>query len=63
MNKLIRFILKKICARLVQQGYHHQYYITEYYRIMNDAIDKEFYEDNQPTKNYFTQECFDKAKA
>jgi len=55
-------MLKAICKSLVKQGWFHKANITAFYRIMYQAAQAEFTEDNKPTLDTFLQECFDKAK-
>lgn len=54
-------VLRSICHRLVKQGPLHQVRITEYFRIMLDAAQAEFTEDNIPTLEAFLRECQDDA--
>lgn len=58
LDNLDVLILKNICKRIVKQGYLHQARITAYYKIMREAAEKEFTEDNKPTLDAFLQECF-----
>jgi hypothetical protein len=62
MRTLYANVLKYICRRLVIQGHTHKANITEYYRIMYQAAQNEFTEDNKPTLDDFLRECFDEAK-
>lgn len=57
MNRIERFLLRCLCKRLVRQGFDHKKSITEYYAIMQQAIVKEFREDNKPTTDAFAREC------
>ena len=61
MNKIQKWILKKICKKIVKQGPDHKDNIIEYYRIMNDASKREFFEDNDPTLQGFLRECHETA--
>lgn len=63
LDRLVSLILRKLCGKLVVQGHCHKAYITEYYRIMREAAEREFTEDNKPTLDAFLQECFDEANA
>jgi hypothetical protein len=62
MNKFTRYILKKICKKLVIQSHAHAQNIAEYFEIMRDACRNEFIEDNEITLDVFLQECFDNSK-
>lgn len=62
LTKFERYILKRICRRLVRQGWYHKRRITEYYKIMREAAQAEFTEDNRPTLNSFLRECHDDAE-
>jgi hypothetical protein len=58
LDNLDVLILKNICKRIVKQGPLHQARITAYYKIMREAAEKDFTEDNKPTLDAFLQECF-----
>lgn len=58
LDNLDVLVLKNICKRIVKQGPLHQARITAYYKIMREAAEKEFTEDNKPTLDAFLQECF-----
>lgn len=62
IDSLTYYVLTGICRRLVRQGSTHRQNIAEYYRIMRNAAEKEFKEDNKPTLDAFLQECFDESK-
>ena len=57
MNNFYRYILKKIAAKLVIQGYSHRANIVAMYSVIINASRKEFSEDNKPTLDYFLEEC------
>jgi hypothetical protein len=61
MNKLDRWLLKRICKKLVIQGSEHKSRIAQYYKIMADAARQEFTEDNEPTLKHFLTECYEGA--
>lgn len=61
MNWLTKYLLNRICKQLVEQGPEHQYRITEYYKIMWNAANKEFTEDNDPSLKEFLKECHSNA--
>lgn len=56
MNWLTKYILRKICRRVVIQG-NHKNSITEYYTILKEEAEKVFTEDNEPTLQAFLEEC------
>ena len=58
---LVRWLLRRICRKLVVQGPEHAGRIAEYYRIMREAAESEFTEDNHPTLTAFLRECWDTA--
>jgi len=60
-NWLTRIILRKLCRDFVRQGHYHKARITEYYRVMRDAAEKEFTEDNKQTLDVFLLECHSEA--
>jgi len=57
MGWFTRYILCRICRKLVQQGPEHEWRITEYYRIMHEAAKKEFTDETDPSLNAFLSEC------
>jgi len=59
ITRFEKFMLKRICKRIVKQSPDHKSNITEYFRIIRRAASKEFTEDNAPTQKCFLQECFD----
>ncbi len=61
MNSLYRYLLKYICKKLVVQGFDHKQNIIEYYRIMQEAAENEFTEDNKPTLDGFLTDCHKEA--
>ena len=62
MNKLTQNILRRICKRLVVQGPQHRNNIVAYFRIMREAVENEFTEDNAPTREAFLQECLEASR-
>ena len=62
MNSFYRYVLQWICKRLVIQGYEHKQNIVEYYKIMQEAAENEFTEDNRPTLDGFLNECHEVAR-
>ena len=54
------YILKNIAKHTVIQG-SHKYKITSYYKVIYEAADKEFNEDNDPTLKSVLLECFLKS--
>ena len=59
MTKFERWYLKRIIAREVIQGPDHAENIKNLYSMIRNACDKEFYEDNDPTLDFFLLELFD----
>lgn len=53
-----RWMLKRICRRLVVQGPDHQKNISEYYQIMDQAAKEQFTEDTIPGLRSFLHDCF-----
>ncbi len=56
MSRLEKWFLKRLCRKLVFQG-NHEGKITEYYRILRQAAEKEFIEDNRVGLDDFLTEC------
>lgn len=48
--------MQRIIRREVQQGFDHADRITEMYRMIRVACEKEFYEDNLITQNSYLRE-------
>ena len=63
IDRLVRLLLKWACRRLVKQGALHRLRIVSYYRIMREAAEREFSEDNKPTLDAFLAECHSEANA
>lgn len=61
INRLVRLLLRWICRKLVKQGPLHKSRIVAYYRIMREAAECEFTEDNKPTLDAFLEECHSEA--
>ena len=61
LDRLVRLLLRWICRNLVKQGSLHRPRIIAYYRIMREAAEFEFTEDNQPTLDAFLGECHSEA--
>lgn len=59
MTKFERWYLKRIIAREVVQGPLHAKNIQNLYSMIREACEKEFYEDNIPTMDFFLLELFD----
>ena len=55
------WLLKKICKQIVKQSNAHRSNIVQYFRIMSEATEKEFTEDNKPTHDAFLRECLEEA--
>ena len=60
LNKLDKFILKRIFKKALIQGSHRNNLI-EIYILINDTTKNEFTEDNTPALHCFLTECFDNA--
>lgn len=61
MNKIERYLLRRIIGREVRQGISHRDRITELYKMIQVACEQEFYEDNGATLNTFLSECFENS--
>ncbi len=62
--KITRFqkkILSWIAKKIVIQSWHHRSNIIEYFKVMKDAAENEFTEDNAPTLNDFLDGCYREA--
>jgi hypothetical protein len=61
LHRIVRLLLRWICRKLVKQGPLHKASIVAYYRIMREAAECEFTEDNKPTLDAFLGECHSEA--
>lgn len=57
MNRFEKWLLRRLCNRLVIQGPRHKEFITDYYRVMAEEAMVEFREDNKYTLQDFLSEC------
>ncbi len=57
MNRFEKWLLSKLCTRLVIQGPQHKEFITDYYHVMAATATAEFTEDNKYTLHDFLSEC------
>ena len=57
MTWLEKWFLRRLCRKIVIQGPRHTPNITEYYRYIRNAAQREFKEDTQPTLNSFLEKC------
>lgn len=63
MKKLHEWLLKRIFKWAVIQGQEHKKNIERIYKLLREAVDKEFTEDNGPTLDAFMLECFEKSQS
>lgn len=61
MTKFERWIMARIIRKQVRQGHDHAERITEMYKMIREASEKEFNEDNIPTLNSFLTEQFNNS--
>lgn len=61
MNAAESNFLKLMLKREVRQGFSHQANIIELYKMIREAAEAEFNEDNEATLRSFLTGCFDKA--
>jgi hypothetical protein len=59
MTRFERWFLKRVIREEVRQGYDHDARITGLYRMIREACEKEFTEDNEPTLSDFLSDCFE----
>ena len=57
MNKFERWFLKRIFAKQVRQGMHEQN-IVELFKMIREAANNEFTEDNEITLDIFMADCY-----
>ena len=56
LNRLEKYFLRRIAAKVVVQGGHRER-ITSYYRILAEAANAEFTEENKVTTDTYLREC------
>ena len=55
--------LKGIFKKAVIQGHDHTRNIERIYKLLREAAEEEFTEDNAPTLDGFLLECFEKSQS
>lgn len=60
MSKLKWYILCYLAVRIVRQGGHRER-IIQCFRVIREAAQEEFREENELTTDSFIVECFDEA--
>lgn len=61
LSKLELFLLRRLFAREVRQGWAHDKQIRQLFRLVTEAAMDEFTEDNKPTLDAFLREQFEAA--
>jgi len=61
INRLERWLLRRIFRQIVQQGAYHADNIAEVYHLLHQACRREFCEDNAPTLDSFLLEQFQRS--
>lgn len=61
ISPLYIWILKRISKKIVRQSNSHRSNIVEYFRIMSNATENEFTEDNKQTHDDFLRECSEES--
>lgn len=61
MNRFEEWFMNRIIQREVRQGFDHQRKITDLYKMIRVACEREFYEDNTVTMNSNLREWFEKS--
>ena len=56
MTRFEQWIMKRIIRKEVRQGFDHAERITEMYRMIRTACEREFYEDNVMSQNAYLRE-------
>jgi hypothetical protein len=57
ITKFEKWILRRICRRLVIQSHEHKNNIKTYYKLMYEEANHQFTEDNKPTLDGFLSDC------
>ena len=63
ITKFERWMLKRIFSRIVQQSPNHMKNIQEVYRLLDQEVKNQFYEDNDATRRAYLTEQFEEGKA
>lgn len=61
ISKFHRLVLSWIFDKSFSQGFHHYSNLVEVYGLIRKSLDEEFTEDNAPTLDYLTKECFNRS--
>lgn len=61
MNKIQRYLLKKIAEKIIRQGPWHEANTIEYFMIMTRAARDEFTEDNKAIIDKYLKGCLNVA--
>lgn len=61
ITRLNRFLLSWIFEKLFRQSEYHKSNLIVVYTLIREILDEEFTEDNSPTLDSFTLECFHKT--
>lgn len=61
ITKFQKTILKWIFTKIFKQGWYHKSNLEEVYSLIRETLNEEFTEDNYPTLDAFTIECFGKS--
>lgn len=61
MSIFEKWIVRRIFKQQVAQGYDHNKRITKLYIMIREAVEKEFDEDNKPTRDAYLTELFEKS--
>ena len=59
MNRLEKWLLRRIVRQQVQQGSSHLRNIAELFGVVRDECAREFYEDNAATLNEMLHDCLE----
>ncbi|BAU39981.1 hypothetical protein [Ralstonia phage RSP15] len=62
-QQLQLWILRRIIRNIVSGGFDKHIQVASIYKEVRDACREEFYEDNQPTIDGFTKDCFKIAES
>lgn len=61
LTKFQRVMLQRIFRSAFRQSQFHRKNLVEVYRLIQEALDKEFTEDNHPTLDSFSIEAFEES--
>jgi len=61
LSRFEQWFLRRVFAREVKQGPTHALRVTALYRMIREAAENEFTEDNKPSRDAYLREWFERS--